>query len=118
MELTQINLSKHTNYLLYFILAVIIYFVFFHRLDSFYIRTWDESIYAVNAYEMMEKNEYMVPLMNNVIDNDKPPMFFWHQIFFIKLFGFNEFSIRFPSALYGAQTQSSFDPLLPIKVLN
>lgn len=102
MELTQINLSKHTNYLLYFILAVIIYFVFFHRLDSFYIRTWDESIYAVNAYEMMEKNEYMVPLMNNVIDNDKPPMFFWHQIFFIKLFGFNEFSIRFPSALYGA----------------
>jgi len=105
VELTD-NISKQTKYLLYFLLAVVIYFVFFHRLGSFYMRTWDESIYAVNSFEMIERGNYIVPYINGNIDiiNDKPPLFFWHQIISFKLFGYNEFAARFPSALYGALT--------------
>lgn len=103
MELTG-NISKQTKYWLYLVLAVVIYFVFFHRLGSFYMRTWDESIYAVNSFEMVERGNYIVPYINGNIDiiNDKPPLFFWHQIVSFKVFGYNEFAARFPSALYGA----------------
>lgn len=68
------------------------------------MRTWDESIYAVNTYEMMQNGNYLVPHFKGQIDiiNDKPPLFFWNQIISFKLFGYNEFAARFPSALYGA----------------
>ncbi|HEY1037756.1 MAG TPA: glycosyltransferase family 39 protein [Bacteroidia bacterium] len=103
MGLTE-NISKQTKYLIYLLLAVVLYFVFFHRLSSFYMRTWDESLYAVNTYEMLQRNEFIAPYFDGAPDNDKPPMFFWHQMVSIKLFGYNEFGARFPSALYGALT--------------
>jgi len=100
------NISSKTKYATYFILVSILYFVFFHRLGTYPIRTWDESVYAVYSYEMMESGNYLVPTINGVIDylNDKPPLFFWSQIASIKLFGYNEFSVRFPSAFFGALT--------------
>jgi 4-amino-4-deoxy-L-arabinose transferase-like glycosyltransferase len=63
-------------------------------------------VYAVYSYEMMESGNYIVPHLNGQIDylNDKPPLFFWSQIACIKLFGYNEFAVRFPSALFGALT--------------
>jgi 4-amino-4-deoxy-L-arabinose transferase-like glycosyltransferase len=100
------NIQSKTKYTLYFILAAVLYFVFFHRLGTYPIRTWDESVYAVYSYEMMESGNYIVPHLNGQIDylNDKPPLFFWCQIASIKLFGYNEFAVRFPSAMFGALT--------------
>jgi len=97
------------NYLLYFILCVIIYFVFFQHLDSFPIRNWDESLFAVNAYEMTNNHNFIVPYYKNVPDlwNSKPPFQIWVQVLFIKLIGYNELSVRLPSAL-----ASSFSALL------
>jgi len=105
LELTD-NISKQTKYLLYFLVALVLYFVFFHRLDSFYLRTWDESVYSVYSYEMMHNGNYLVPSINGMVDhlNDKPPLFFWAQIVFIKLIGYNELSVRMPSAICGALT--------------
>jgi 4-amino-4-deoxy-L-arabinose transferase-like glycosyltransferase len=100
------NITDRTKYAVYFLLASILYFVFFHRLGTFPIRTWDESVYAVYSYEMMESGNYIVPHLNGQIDylNDKPPLFFWCQIASIKLFGYNEFAVRFPAAMFGALT--------------
>lgn len=100
------NISDKTKYAIWFLLIAVLYFVFFHRLGTYPIRTWDESVYAVYSYEMIQNGNYLVPHLNGQIDylNDKPPLFFWSQIAAIKLFGYNEFSVRFPSALFGALT--------------
>lgn len=105
MTVTE-NIANKTKHTLWFLLGLVIYFVFFHRLGTYPIRTWDESVYAVYSYEMMQSGNYIVPHLNGQIDylNDKPPLFFWCQIASIKLFGYNEFSVRFPSALFGALT--------------
>lgn len=100
------KISNNAKYIVWFLLGVILYFVFFHRLGTYPIRTWDESVYAVYSYEMMESGNYIVPHLNGQIDylNDKPPLFFWCQIASIKLFGYNELAVRLPSAIFGALT--------------
>lgn len=105
MQLTE-NISAKTKYAAYFVLAAIFYFVFFHRLDSFYLRTWDESVYSVYSYEMSHGGNLLIPTIDGKIDhlNDKPPLFFWSQILFIKIFGYNELSVRLPSALFASAT--------------
>lgn len=105
MTVTE-NITNRTKYILWALLGLVIYFVFFHRLGTYPIRTWDESVYAVYSYEMMESGNYIVPTLGGEVDylNDKPPLFFWCQIASIKLFGYNEFSVRFPSAMFGALT--------------
>lgn len=87
--------------ILYFTLFILLYFVLFQHLDSFHLRNWDESMYAVNAYEMSKNNNYIVPFYKNLPDmwNSKPPLQLWFQVLFIKLIGYNELAIRLPSAL-------------------
>ncbi len=82
-------------------LLIVIYFVFFQHLDSFHIRNWDESMYAVNAYEMDKNGQFITPYFKNLPDlwNSKPPFLLWLQVVFIKLIGFNELAIRLPSAI-------------------
>ena len=58
MNATQLNSQKYSIYLL---LAVVLYFVFFQHLDSFHIRNWDESMFAVNAFEMSNNRNFVVP---------------------------------------------------------
>lgn len=86
-----------------------LYFVFFQHLDSFHIRNWDESLFAVNAYEMTSNGNFIVPYYKGLPDlwNSKPPMQIWWQVIFIKTIGFNELAIRLPSAL-----ASSFSALV------
>jgi 4-amino-4-deoxy-L-arabinose transferase-like glycosyltransferase len=89
------------------VMALCLYFVFFQQLGSYHIRTWDESTYAVNAFEMHQNGNYLTPYMKGVPDfewNTKPPMMLWLQVFFIKLMGFNELSVRLPSAIAGSLT--------------
>ena len=100
----QLNNYKHHKLLgvaSYLTLLLIVYFVFFQRLGSNHIRPWDESMYAVNAYEMLQNHNFFVPYYKGVPDfwNLKPPLQLWVQIFFIKIFGFNEIAVRLPSAI-------------------
>lgn len=55
---------------------------------------------------MVQNGNYLVPSINGMVDhlNDKPPLFFWSQIIFIKLIGYNELAVRRPSAICGALT--------------
>ncbi|MFH1004773.1 MAG: glycosyltransferase family 39 protein [Bacteroidota bacterium] len=99
-------LMNHEKTLEYILIVVVVYFVFFLRLDSFHIRTWDESIYAVNAYEMNFNGNYFATYCNGHPDllHSKPLLNIWLQVLFIKVFGFNELSIRLPSAISGGLT--------------
>lgn len=95
--------SKTKAIVSYLIMALILYFVFLLRLSSFHIRTWDESMYAVDAYEMIQSGQYIVPYLDGSIDymHAKPPFATWLEIISIKLFGYNELSVRLPSAFAG-----------------
>jgi 4-amino-4-deoxy-L-arabinose transferase-like glycosyltransferase len=85
-------------------LLIPVYFVVFLKLDAFHLRWWDESMFAVNTYEMMNNGHYFSPSFNGFPDlmNTKPPLTSWIQIIFVKLFGYNELALRLPSALAAA----------------
>jgi 4-amino-4-deoxy-L-arabinose transferase-like glycosyltransferase len=65
------------------------------------MRWWDESLFAVNTYEMIENGNYFAPYFGGFPDNlnTKPPLTLWFQMGFVKLLGFNELAIRLPSAI-------------------
>ena len=88
-------------FLNYLILILLIYFVVFFKLSSFSFRLWDESMFAVNAYEMEKSGNYMVPYFDNEVDwrNSKPLLLTWIQVGLIKMFGFSELTMRLPSAI-------------------
>ena len=83
------------------ILVLLVYLVVFVKLDAFHIRWWDESMFAVNAYEMIENGKWFSLYYDGNPDlfNTKPPLTVWLQVFFIKILGYNELAIRLPSAL-------------------
>jgi 4-amino-4-deoxy-L-arabinose transferase-like glycosyltransferase len=84
-----------------FILLVVTYFVIFLKLGEFHMRIWDESMFAVNTYEMMHNGHYFANYYDGHPDicNSKPVLTLWTQMFFVKLFGYNELSLRLPSAI-------------------
>jgi 4-amino-4-deoxy-L-arabinose transferase-like glycosyltransferase len=100
-------LTGFLKYKLDYLLIILLSFpILFLKLGSFSLRLWDESIYATNSIEMMERGEWIVPYFNGEMDywNTKPPMINWLQILSMKIFGINEFAIRFPSALAALAT--------------
>ena len=65
------------------------------------MRWWDESMFAVNTYEMMHNGKFFSAYFDGRPDlwNTKPPLTSWCQIIFVKLFGYNELALRLPSAI-------------------
>jgi 4-amino-4-deoxy-L-arabinose transferase-like glycosyltransferase len=99
----QFDTYKSWSWLL---LLVPIYLFVFLKLGSFHVRLWDESYFAVQAYEMLMHHSWLVPYYEGqpVIMGSKPPIQLWLQMISIKAFGLNEFALRFPSALAAAST--------------
>jgi 4-amino-4-deoxy-L-arabinose transferase-like glycosyltransferase len=82
-------------------LLILIYFVIFLKIDGFHMRWWDESMFAVNTFEMMQNGKYFSLYYDGMPDlfNTKPPLTSWLQIFFVKIFGYNELGLRMHSAI-------------------
>lgn len=78
----------------------------FLNLDSLGLRLWDESRRGVNALEMAEYGNWLVPHFMGSPDvwGTKPPMLVWFQAMFLKLIPSPEWAIRLPSALAGLCT--------------
>ncbi len=53
---------------------------------------------------MIQRADYVVPYFNNQLRLDKPPLTYWAQVASYRIFGENEFSARFPSAIAAALT--------------
>ena len=75
----------------------------FWRLGEHPLEEWDESRYGLNAYEMLQTRDFVNYYYEKQPDqwNAKPPLSIWLIALSYKIFGFNEFALRFPSALVG-----------------
>ncbi len=60
----------------------------------------DEAKYALIAKNMLSTKNFLIPDLTIKLYFKKPPFFFWLIAASIKLFGTNEFAVRFPSALF------------------
>lgn len=58
----------------------------------------DEPVYAETAREMLQFQDFISPRIYGDFWYDKPPMYYWLVAAAFKIFGFSEFSARFPSA--------------------
>lgn len=59
----------------------------------------DESRYSEIADNMVDTGDYVTPRLNHVVYLEKPPLDYWVTAVTFKIFGENEFSARFFSAL-------------------
>jgi 4-amino-4-deoxy-L-arabinose transferase-like glycosyltransferase len=64
----------------------------------------DEPRFAEASREMIQRADYVVPYFNNQLRLDKPPLAYWAQVASYRIFGENDFSARFPSAIAAALT--------------
>ena len=51
---------------------------------------------------MIQRADYVVPYFNNQLRLDKPPLAYWAQVASYRIFGENDFSARFPTAIAAA----------------
>ncbi len=76
-------------------------FMSFWKLGGEPLHQWDESRNGVNAIEMIQNHDYFNLYYGGQPDtwNAKPPLMIWMIVGSYKVFGTNEFALRFPSAL-------------------
>jgi 4-amino-4-deoxy-L-arabinose transferase-like glycosyltransferase len=73
----------------------------FGNLGEFHIADYDEARHGINAYEMIQNNDYIVHTFLGEPDlwNTKPPLSFWLISLAYRMFGYNAFALRFFAAL-------------------
>ena len=59
----------------------------------------DEPLYASCAWEMLQRDDWVVPYYNGQMFPDKPPLMFWMMMAGYEMFGRTEFAVRFWSAV-------------------
>ena len=64
----------------------------------------DEARYAEIPREMLERGDFITPLLNHVKYFEKPPLLYWLNAISFSLFGENEFAARFACAMAGLLT--------------
>src|SRR5215831_3812439 len=91
--------DRHYRTLALFVLAIAAFNVGF-RLNREVITTWDESLYATTAAEMLRSGDWLVTTFDGAVDyyNSKPPLNVWLIAGSFKLFGVSLWALRLPSA--------------------
>lgn len=99
--LFKMNKSINNGHLLFFLIIFLATILSFSKKHNYDLQEWDESRNGVNAYEMLVTQDYINLYYNHELDtwNAKPPLFIWLIACSYKVFGFNEFALRFPAAL-------------------
>jgi len=90
------------------ILLVAVFFRFFRFPSVPPSLNWDEAAFGYNAYSVLKtgKDEYgsFMPLYFRSLDDYKLPVYTYSTVLSIFFFGYNDFSVRFPSAFFGICT--------------
>ncbi len=86
------------------IIVVVATTVFFVNLGSVALWDRDEPRNAGCACEMLKRGDFVVPIFNDELRYQKPVMLYWLMISAYSVFGVNEFSARFWSAMLGLGT--------------
>lgn len=93
----KIKINKELKYfLIYFVFQVIVVFAFNNK-----ISLWDqdEAAYAGFGKTMVSTGNWLIPDFMWSDVHKKPPLHFWNIAMSYSVFGINEFSVRFSSAL-------------------
>lgn len=83
------------------ILLAVSAFLFFFALGDMPLTDPDETFYAQTAKEMVSANEWITPHIFGKPQFEKPILYYWLIEASYLAFGVNEFSARFPSAVFG-----------------
>lgn len=95
-------IKKHTELFTVLGLLVICYFVFFFNIGNYALMDVDETRYVSMARDMFHTKDFMTLYLNGDYFFEKPPLYFWGECLSFAIFGkINEFTARFPVALYG-----------------
>jgi 4-amino-4-deoxy-L-arabinose transferase-like glycosyltransferase len=84
------------------LMGFILWFVCFYNLGTLdLIDGIDEGLYASASRQMIDSGDWVTPRMGRQRDAffDKPPLLYWCQSFFIRVFGPTPLAARLPSAL-------------------
>lgn len=90
---------RYLEYVSLLILFALATYIIFYKLGSFPLENWDEAWLGDALRYMMRQKEYVVLYWNKAIWLDKPPLYLWLSVFFSKLLGESEFSLRLTSAI-------------------
>lgn len=83
-------------------LCILFYFIFFHNIWAYALMDVDETRYVSMAEDMYRTKNFLTLYLNHEYFFEKPPLYFWGECLSFALFGkINEFTARFPVALYG-----------------
>jgi 4-amino-4-deoxy-L-arabinose transferase-like glycosyltransferase len=86
------------------IILLLASFVFIYNLGTGSLTSWDEGVYAGVSGEILKSNNWFDLTWRDAPWSDKPPLYMWMTVLFYKIFGLNEFAVRFFSALCGIGT--------------
>jgi 4-amino-4-deoxy-L-arabinose transferase-like glycosyltransferase len=74
-------------------------FLFFYGLGQFGLIGADEPRYAQVAREMLERHDWITPVLGGQAWLEKPPLYYWQAMLAYSLFGVSDWAARIPSAL-------------------
>jgi 4-amino-4-deoxy-L-arabinose transferase-like glycosyltransferase len=74
-------------------------FLFFYGLGQFGLIGADEPRYAQVAREMLERHDWITPVLGGQPWLEKPPLYYWQAMMAYRVFGVSDWSARLPSAL-------------------
>lgn len=83
------------------ILVLLCAFLFVFKLGDSPLWNNDETIYSEMAKEMIKLSDWITLHFNYQIQFDKPPLYFWLIALTFRLFGWNEFTARLWSSIFG-----------------
>lgn len=74
-------------------------FLFFYGLGQFGLIGADEPRYAQVAREMLERHDWITPVLGGHPWLEKPPLYYWQAIVAYRTFGVSDWAARLPSAI-------------------
>ena len=74
-------------------------FLFFYGLGQFGLIGADEPRYAQVAREMLDRHDWITPVLGGHAWLEKPPLYYWQAMVAYSVFGVTDVSARLPSAI-------------------
>lgn len=74
-------------------------FLFFYGLNQFGLIGADEPRYAQVAHEMLQRRDWITPVLDGRPWLEKPPLYYWQAMLAYSIFGVSDWAARLPSAL-------------------
>lgn len=99
--LRNVGKLKELNTIYFYVAIAVVSVIFFFSRIYEPSLSGDEAKYALIAKNMLKSKNFLIPNLGFENYFKKPPLFFWLIALSFKIFGFSEFSARFPSALFG-----------------